>query len=92
MWSPQLAVEPPGHNLIHVDKWFLKMYHTCVFTGFAIYGHSDHETNITIEFTLKMVPEDVSHLCLPDLPHMVTLITKPTSPLNSHQKMVPENV
>ena len=29
------------------------MYHTCVFAGLAIYGHSDHETNITIEFTLK---------------------------------------
>ena len=53
MWSLQLAVKPPGHNLIHVDKWFLKMYHTCVFAVLAIYGHSDHETNITIEFTLK---------------------------------------
>ena len=29
------------------------MYHTCVFAGLAIYGHSDHETNITIEFMLK---------------------------------------
>ena len=38
-----------------------------------------------------MVPEDVSHLCLPDLPHKVTLITKLTSPLNSHQKMVPKD-
>ena len=39
-WSLRLAVKPPGH-LIHVDKWFLKMYHTCVFAGLAIYGHSD---------------------------------------------------
>ena len=39
-----------------------------------------------------MVPENVSHLCLPDLPHMVTLITKLTSLLNSHQKLFPKNV
>jgi hypothetical protein len=29
------------------------MYHTCVFAGLAIYGHSDHETDITIEFMSK---------------------------------------
>ena len=38
-----------------------------------------------------MVPKDVSHLCLPDLPHKVTLIMKLTSPLNSCQKMVPKD-
>ena len=113
MWSLQLAVKPPGHNLIHIDKWFLKMYHTCVFMGLAIYGHSDHETNITIEFTLKngswrcitlvfarlatyghsdhktnitveFTSKNGSRKCitlvfLPDLPNMVTLITKLTA-------------
>ena len=29
------------------------MDHTCVFVRLAIYSHSDHETNITIEFRLK---------------------------------------
>ena len=29
------------------------MYHTCVFAGLAIYGHLDHKTDITVEFTLK---------------------------------------
>ena len=29
------------------------MYHTCVFARLAIYGHSDHKTDITIEFMLK---------------------------------------
>ena len=29
------------------------MYHTCVFAGLAIYGHSDHKTDITVEFMLK---------------------------------------
>ena len=41
------------HHWIHIEKWFLKMYHTCMFAGLAIYGHSDHETDITIEFTSK---------------------------------------
>ena len=122
MWSLQLAVKPPGHNLIHVDKWFLKMYHTCVFAGIAIYSHSDHETNITIESTLKNGSQRcitlvfarlatyghsdhktditieftskngsrkcITLVCLLDLPYMVTLITKPTSPLNSYQKIM----
>jgi hypothetical protein len=102
------------------------MYHTCMFAGLAIYGHSDHETDITIEFTLKNGSwRCITLVCLLDLPYMVlwsrnrhyhwihiekwflkmyhtcvfaglpymvTLITKPTSPLNSHRKMVPENV
>ena len=61
------------------------MYYTCLFAGLAIYGHSDHETDITIEFMLKNGSRRcITHVCLPDLPYMVTLITKPTSPLNSH--------
>ena len=92
MWSLQLAVKPPGHNLIHVNKWFLKMYHTCAFAGLVINGHLDHETNITIEFTSKNSSQKcITLVCLPDLPYVVILITKLTSPLNSHQKMVPED-
>ena len=69
------------------------MYHTCVFAGPAIYGHSDHETDITIEFTSQNGSRKcITLVCLLDLPYMVTLITKPTSPLNSRRKMVPENV
>ena len=41
------------HHWIHIKKWFLKMYHTCVFAGLTIYGHSDHKTDITVEFTSK---------------------------------------
>ena len=29
------------------------MHHTCMFVGLAIYGDSDDETNITLEFMLK---------------------------------------
>ena len=69
------------------------MYHTCVFARLAIYGHSDHETDITVEFTSKNGYWRCTTLvCLPDLPYMVTLIMKLTSPLNSCWKMVPENV
>ena len=69
------------------------MYHTCMFAGLAIYGHSDHETDITIEFTSKNGSRKcITLVCLLDLPYMVTLITKPTSLLNSHRKMVPEDV
>ena len=81
------------HHWIHVEKWFLKMYHTCVFAGLAIYGLSDHETDITVEFTSKNGSQRcITLVCLPDFPYMVTLITKPTSPLNSHWKMVPKDV
>ena len=81
------------HCWIHIKKWFLKMYHTCMFVRLAIYGYSDHEADITIEFTLKNGSRRcITLVCLPDLPYMVTLIMKPTSPLNSRQKMVPEDV
>ena len=69
------------------------MHHTCMFVGLAIYGHSEHEADITIEFTLKNGSQRcITLVCLPDLPYMVTLITKLTSLLNSHQKIVPEDV
>jgi hypothetical protein len=29
------------------------MYNTCVFAGLAIYGHSEHQSDITIKFILK---------------------------------------
>ena len=75
------------HHLIHVEKWLLKMYHTCVFARLAIYGHSDHETDISIEFTSKNGSQKcITLVCLLDLPYMATLITKPTLPLNSHWK------
>ena len=55
------------------------MYHTCVFAGLAIYGHSDHKTDITIEFTSKNGSRRcVTLVYLPDLPYMVTLIMKQT--------------
>ena len=52
------------------------MYNTPTFPGIAIYGHSDHETDIAIEFTSK----NRSRTCItlphfPVLPYMVTLIT-----------------
>ena len=51
-----------------VEKWFLKMYHTCVFAGLAIYGHSDDETNIIIEFTSKNGSRRcITLVCLLDL-------------------------
>ena len=69
------------------------MYHTCVFAGLTIYGHSNHKTDITVESMSKNGSwKCITLVCLLDLPYMVTLITKLTSPLNSHPKMVPENV
>ena len=65
------------------------MYNTTTFPGIAIYGHSNHETDIAIEFTSK----NWSRTCitLPHflvLPYMVTLITKQTSPLGFHEYFV----
>src|ERR1700685_1385926 len=69
------------------------IYNTYVFATIAIYGHSDHKTDITIEFTSKNHSRTHRTLtCLPLLPYMVTLITKRTSPLNSHQKTTPEHI
>ena len=81
------------HQGIYIEKWFLKMYHTCVFIRLAIHGHSDHETDITIEIMWKNGSwRCITLVCLLDLPYMVTWITKLTSPLNSCWKMVPKDV
>ena len=34
--------------------WKMVPDNTCIFAGIAIYGHSDHTTDLTIEFTLKI--------------------------------------
>src|ERR1700691_4770185 len=48
----------------------------------------------TVEFTLlkNQSRTNISLVCLPLLPYMVTLITKWTSPLNSHRKTIPEHI
>jgi hypothetical protein len=69
------------------------MYNTHTFPGIAIYGYSDHETDIAIEFASKNWSRTyISLPHFPVLPYMVTPITKQTSPLNSHQKTGPEHV
>src|ERR1700689_4687409 len=69
------------------QKTTQNIYNTYGFASIAIYGHSDHKTNITIEFTSKNHSRTyITLMGLPLLPYMVTLITKQTSPLNSHQK------
>ena len=53
---------------------------------------SNHEIDITVEFTSKNgFQRCITLVCFPNLPYMVTLIMK-LSPLNSCQKMVPEDV
>src|SRR6202044_1782547 len=66
------------------QKTTQNIYNTYGFASIAIDGHSNHKTNITIEFTSKNHSKTHRTLmCLPLLPYMVTLITKQTSPLNS---------
>src|ERR1700689_2407918 len=65
------------------QKTTQNIYNTYGFATIAIYGHSDHKMNITIEFTSKNHSRTHRTLmCLPLLPYMVTPITKRTSPLN----------
>src|ERR1700677_222378 len=60
-----------------------------MFAGIAIYGHSDHKMDITIEFTSKNHSRTyITLICLPVLLYMVTPITKRTSPSNPHQKLL----
>ena len=67
------------------QKTTQNIYNTYGFATIAIYGHSDHKMNITIEFTSKNHSRTHRTLmCLLLLPYMVTSITKRTSPLNSH--------
>src|ERR1700683_2831895 len=64
-----------------------------MFAGIAICGHSDHKIDITIKFTSKSHSRTyIILMYLPVLPYMVTLITKWTSPSNSHQKTAPEHI
>jgi len=64
-----------------------------MFDSITIYGHSDHRTDITIEFTSKNhFRTYITLICLPVLLYMVTPITEWTSPLNSHQKTTSEPV
>ena len=71
---------------IHIKKLLQKMYDTHVFTGVAIYGYSNHKSNITIEFLSKNHSRRcITLMCLPVLPYMVTLIMKQTH-RHHHQK------
>jgi hypothetical protein len=64
-----------------------------VFAGIAIYGHSNHRTDITIEFASKIRSRTyITLMCLLVLPYMVTPITEQTSPLNLHQKTSSEYI
>src|ERR1700734_2834287 len=75
------------------QKTTQNIYNTYGFAAIAIYGHSDHKTDITIEFTSKNHSRTHRTLmCLLLLPYMVTLITKRTSPLNSHRKSAPKHI
>src|SRR6202050_3528516 len=75
------------------QKTTQNIYNTYVFAAIAIYGHSNHKMDITIEFTSKNHSRTHKTLmCLLLLPYMVTPITKWTSPLNSHQKTAPKHI
>ena len=53
---------------------------TCVFASLAIYGHSKHQSDITFEFASKNGSRRcITPVCFPDLPHMVTQITRQTN-------------
>src|ERR1700683_1703376 len=88
MWS--LQSQNRHHHQIHIKKLLQNIYNTYMFARIAIYGHSNNKIDITIEFTSKNLPKTyITLMCLPILPYMVTLITKQSSPLNSHQKTTP---
>src|SRR6202050_1868981 len=75
------------------QKPLQNIYNTYMFSGIAIYGHSDHKTDITIKSTSKNCSRTyITLMCLPVLPYMVTPITKRPSPLNPHQKPTPEHI
>ena len=58
-----------------------------MFAGVTIYGHSDHATAITVEFTSKNnFRPYITLMCLLVLPYMVTPITQQPSLLNFHFK------
>src|SRR6202050_1483 len=75
------------------QKPLQNIYNTYVVAGIAIYGHSDHKTDITIKFTSKNHSRTyITLMWSLVLPYMVTLITKWPSPLNPHQKPAPEHI
>src|ERR1700727_3158276 len=75
------------------QKTTQNIYNTYMFAAIDIYGHFDHKTDSTIEFTPKICSRtNITLMGLPLLPYMVTLITKWTSPLNSHQKSASEHI
>ena len=91
IWS--LWSQNGHHHWIHIENPLQNIYNTYVFATIAIYGHSDHKTNITIEFTSKNHSRTYRTLMLlPLLPYMGTPITKQTSPLNSHRKIGPGHI
>ena len=45
--------QQPSLLNFHFKKQFQTIYNTYVFAGITIYGHSDHATAITVEFTSK---------------------------------------
>ena len=81
------------HHWIHMKNSLQNIYNTYMFAGIAIYSHSDHKTDITIESASKNHSRTyITLTCLPVLPYMVTPITKQTSPSNPHQKTTPEHI
>ena len=77
IWS--LWFQNGHHNWICIEKPLQNIYNTHLFSSFAIYGYSNHKTNIIIEFTLKNdFRTYITLTCLVVLPYMVTPITKQT--------------
>src|ERR1700683_5287890 len=55
------------------QKPLQNIYNTYMFASIAIYGHSNHKTDITIEFTSKNLSKThMTLMGLPILPYMVT--------------------
>jgi hypothetical protein len=85
MWSLQL--QNRHHHRIYIKKLLQNIYNTYVFASITINGHSNHKTDIIIEFTSKNCSRTYITLTyLLVLPYMVTPITKQSSPSNSYQK------
>ena len=57
IWS--LRSQNGHHHWIHIEKPVQNIYNTYGLASIAIYGHSDHKTNITIEFTSKNHSEHI---------------------------------
>ena len=69
------------------QKTTQNIYNTYGFATIAIYGHSNHKMNITIEFTLKNHSRTyITLMCLLVLPYMVT---QAKSGILLHRFMIP---